>query len=94
MGQALFQIGAETVISKWVKAYFKLAQKLFQSGAVIPKRGKILFQSAVVKWDNCFKVGVTLRLIGEETSIKNAFDFTPLCFFLSNTLYLVSEVLY
>ena len=45
VGQALFQSGAETVISKWVNVYFKVGQKLFQSGAVISK------------WGNYFKVG-------------------------------------
>ena len=52
MGQPLFQKGAETVISKWVKVYLKVGQ-LFQC------RAKWLFQSAAVmsKWGNYFKMG-------------------------------------
>ena len=37
MRQALFQSGAETVISKWVIVYVKVRQNLFQSGKIISK---------------------------------------------------------
>ena len=43
--QALFQKGAETVISKWLKVYFKVEQ-FFQSGA-----------NVISKWGSYFKVG-------------------------------------
>ena len=51
VGQAFFQSGAETVISRWVNVYFKVGQ-LFQSEAVTSKWGKVLFQSGAVisKW--------------------------------------------
>ena len=58
MQQALFQSGAEAVISKGVNVYFKVGH-LFQSGVkVISKWSKILFQRGAVisKGDNYFKV--------------------------------------
>ena len=56
----LFQIGS-VFISKWGN-YFKVGQKLFQSGAVISKWGKMLFQSGEVisKRGNYLKWDITL----------------------------------
>ena len=52
VGQALFQNGARTVTSKWVKVYFKVGQKLFQNRTVTARRGEMLLQSGTVisKW--------------------------------------------
>ena len=80
--QPLFQSGASVISNRGRDSYFKVGQSLFQTGAkVISKWGKILFQSAVVKWRNYFKVGVTLRLIGEETFIKKRVRFHATLFF-------------
>ena len=62
--QALFQSGAETVISKRVNVYFKVGQALFQSGAVTSKWGKILFQSRKIIWSiKPFKLLLNIRII-------------------------------
>ena len=45
MRQALFQSGAETVISKWVIVYVKVGQNLFQSGQLLPSRAKCFFKA-------------------------------------------------
>ena len=57
MQQALFQSGAETLMSKGVKGYFKV-KHLFQSGAITSKWGKMLFQRGafISKWNSYFKV--------------------------------------
>ena len=44
MRQALFQSGAETVISKWVIVYVKVGQNLFQSRQLLPSGAKCFFK--------------------------------------------------
>ena len=44
MRQALFQSGAETVISKWVIVYVKVGQNLFQSWQLLPSGAKCFFK--------------------------------------------------
>ena len=46
-GASAIQKGGETVISKWVKVYFKVGQ-LFQSERVTSKWDKMLLQSETV----------------------------------------------
>ena len=45
----LLQSGAETVISKWVNVYFKVGQRLFQSGAKCYFKVGQLFQNGAYK---------------------------------------------
>ena len=87
VGQAIFQSGAETVISKWVNAYFKVGQKLFHSGAVISKWGKMLFHSGAVisKWGNYFKVGHNTSL--SQRSFKEILILP--CYFRFSSSFIV-----
>ena len=87
VGQAIFQSGAETVISKWVNAYFKVGQKLFQSGAVTSKWGKMLFHSGAVisKWGNYFKVGHNASL--SQRSFKEILILP--CYFRFSSSFIV-----
>ena len=55
LGQALFQKGADTVISKWVKVCFKVEQKLFQSGAIISEWSITLTLHIIKNFKNNFK---------------------------------------